>query len=164
MNLFTDRLDSPIGELRVAVDLQGRLVRLDLPPFPALAAVPDATRCAHVLAQLRQYFAGTRQQFELELAPVGTPFQQRAWQALRRIPFGSTCSYGAQAAMLGDANKARAVGTANGRNPIAIIVPCHRVVGSDGNLRGYAGGLPRKQWLLAHERAAAAQGRMAGAH
>lgn len=103
--------------------------------------------------QLAEYFAGSRREFDLALDPVGTPFQQRAWEVLRGIPYGATMSYGEQAAALGDAGAARAVGAANGRNPISIIVPCHRVVAASGNLTGFAGGISTKAWLLAHERA-----------
>ena len=101
--------------------------------------------------QLRQYFAGERQTFNLPLAAPGTAFQQQVWQQLTRIPFGQTQSYGELAQKLGNKNAMRAVGAANGRNPIAIIVPCHRVIGADGKLTGYAGGLGRKIWLLQHE-------------
>jgi len=101
--------------------------------------------------QLEEYFAGTRQAFDVPLDPVGTPFQLAAWQILRTIPYGRTLSYGEQAARLGDPNKARAVGAANGRNPLAIVVPCHRVVGSTGKLTGFGGGLDTKAWLLDHE-------------
>ncbi|MFO1076322.1 MAG: methylated-DNA--[protein]-cysteine S-methyltransferase [Planctomycetota bacterium] len=101
--------------------------------------------------QLAEYFAGARTRFDLELAPAGTPFQQRVWRALCAIPFGSTCSYGHIAARIGKPTASRAVGAANGRNPIAIVVPCHRVVGGDGTLTGYAGGLDKKRWLLALE-------------
>lgn len=103
-------------------------------------------------AQLDEYFAGTRTDFDLPLAPRGTPFQCAAWDALRAIPYGRTVSYGEQAARLGAPNKARAVGAANGRNPIPIVVPCHRVIGSNGRLTGFGGGLPVKAWLLEHER------------
>ena len=103
------------------------------------------------VAQLTEYFAGERTDFDLPLAPVGTTFQQQAWAALREIPFGETISYGDQAKRLGDAKKSRAVGAANGRNPIPIVVPCHRVVGSTGKLTGFAGGLDTKAWLLEHE-------------
>jgi methylated-DNA-[protein]-cysteine S-methyltransferase len=102
-------------------------------------------------AQLTEYFAGARTDFDLPLAPGGTAFQQQAWAALREIPFGATISYGDQAKRLGDANKSRAVGAANGQNPIPIVVPCHRVVGSTGKLTGFAGGLATKAWLLEHE-------------
>jgi methylated-DNA-[protein]-cysteine S-methyltransferase len=107
---------------------------------------------AQAVRQLEEYFAGERTEFDLPLDPVGTEFQQQAWQVLRTIPYGHTISYGEQAARLGDRNKSRAVGAANGRNPISIIVPCHRVVGSTGKLTGFAGGLGTKDWLLQHER------------
>ncbi len=103
------------------------------------------------VGQLDEYFAGTRTEFDLPLEPEGTVFQHRAWDALVRIPFGETISYGEQAVILGDKNKSRAVGAANGRNPIPIVVPCHRVVGSNGHLTGFAGGLDTKAWLLDHE-------------
>lgn len=101
--------------------------------------------------QLGEYFVGDRTEFDLALDAVGTEFQHAAWAALRRIPFAATASYGEQAEWMGDSNKARAVGAANGRNPISIIVPCHRVVGANGSLTGFAGGVETKQWLLAHE-------------
>jgi methylated-DNA-[protein]-cysteine S-methyltransferase len=104
-------------------------------------------------AQLTQYFAGTRRDFDLDLDPAGTDFQLRAWQALRTIPYGRTISYGEQAAELGEPAAARAVGAANGRNPLSIVVPCHRVVAASGALTGFAGGLDTKAWLLDHERA-----------
>lgn len=116
----------------------------------------DADRAGAVLhdaiAQLGEYFDGSRTQFDVALDPLGTPFQQDAWRILRTIPFGRTMTYGEQARALGDANKARAVGAANGKNPISIIVPCHRVVGGSGSLTGFAGGLEAKSWLLRHER------------
>lgn len=102
--------------------------------------------------QLGEYFSGERTDFDVPLDPVGTDFQQHAWTALRSIPFGTTVSYGEQAGRMGDKNKARAVGAANGKNPISIIVPCHRVVGSNGSLTGFAGGVDIKQFLLDHER------------
>ncbi|MBB3190595.1 methylated-DNA--[protein]-cysteine S-methyltransferase [Halomonas cerina] len=101
--------------------------------------------------QLTEYFAGTRRSFDLPLAPAGTDFQRRVWQALAAIPYGETRDYGEIAEQLGQRHSQRAVGAANGKNPIAIVVPCHRVIGRDGRLTGYAGGLGRKQWLLAHE-------------
>jgi methylated-DNA-[protein]-cysteine S-methyltransferase len=108
-----------------------------------------------VRAQLAEYFAGRRRDFDLPLAPAGTPFQQRVWQALRAIPYGRTESYGALAARLGQPGAGRAVGLANGQNPIAIVIPCHRVIGAGGALTGYGGGLERKRWLLALEASAA---------
>jgi len=100
--------------------------------------------------QLQQYFDGKRKSFELEIKPEGTEFQKQVWNELLNIPFGSTSTYSQQAIQLGDKKKIRAVGTANGKNPIAIIIPCHRIIGSDGSLTGYAGGLARKEWLLKH--------------
>ena len=108
-----------------------------------MAAVFD-----HVIAQLDEYFAGERTEFDVPLDPVGTEFQLRAWAALRRIPYGETRSYGEQARTIGAPAAVRAVGAANGRNPISIIVPCHRVVGSNGSLTGFGGGLDAKRYLL----------------
>ncbi len=110
------------------------------------------------IAQLTEYFAGRRTDFDLPLEPAGTEFQRQAWMALRSIPFGETITYGEQAAEMGDARKARAVGAANGQNPIPIVVPCHRVIGSSGKLTGFAGGLGVKAWLLEHERFALMRG------
>jgi len=116
-------------------------------PDPAAAILDAATD------QLAAYFAGERTAFDLPLDPGGTPFQKRAWAVLRTIPFGTTISYADQARRLGDARKARAVGGANGRNPLPIVVPCHRVIGSGGALVGFAAGTGSKAWLLEHERA-----------
>lgn len=102
--------------------------------------------------QLRAYFAGELTRFQLDLDSGGTPFQQRVWNALMRIPYGTTTTYGKLAMELGEPRAVRAVGAANGRNPISIVIPCHRLIGSDGKLTGYGGGLQRKQWLIAHER------------
>jgi methylated-DNA-[protein]-cysteine S-methyltransferase len=107
--------------------------------------------------QLRAYFAGRLFEFDLPLVPQGTVFQRRVWSELRGIPFGSTVSYAEIARRLGQPTAVRAVGAANGRNPIAIIVPCHRVIGANGTLVGYGGGLDRKQWLLRHEAATVAR-------
>jgi methylated-DNA-[protein]-cysteine S-methyltransferase len=104
-------------------------------------------------AQLAEYFSGARRDFDLDLDPTGTDFQLRAWGALRSIPYGQTITYGEQAAHLGEPGAARAVGAANGRNPLSIVVPCHRVVAASGALTGFAGGLDTKAWLLDHERA-----------
>ncbi len=101
--------------------------------------------------QLGEYFAGKRRSFDLVLAPRGTPFQMAAWEVLRTIPFGSTMTYGEQAAAMGNPRAVRAVGGANGRNPLAIVVPCHRVIGANGQLTGYASGVERKRWLLDFE-------------
>lgn len=125
---------------RPAVETLGKLVTVA--ESPVLAATAE---------QLGEYFAGLRREFSLPLAPAGSPFQHRVWAALRDIPFGELRTYGELAEMLGDRSMAQAVGSANGRNPISIIVPCHRVVGADGSLVGYAGGLERKQFLLEFE-------------
>lgn len=108
--------------------------------------------------ELDRYFAGTLKTFSVATAPQGTPFQCRAWAALCKIPYGATRTYAEQAAAIGSPNAYRAVGLANGRNPIAIIVPCHRVIGANGSLTGFGGGLPRKQFLLELERTAVARG------
>lgn len=145
--------DSPVGELRIAVDDTGRLLRIDFPGHhhEDPESRDDARRCAHVIAQLREYFAGKRTEFTLELRPEGTEFQLAAWRALRRIPFGRTATYQQQAERLGNPRAMRAVGAANGRNPIPIVVPCHRVIGKDGGLTGFGGGLACKRLLLDHE-------------
>jgi len=107
---------------------------------------------ADATAQLGEYFAAERRRFDLPLAPRGTEFQLRAWEALRQIPFGEVRTYAEQAAILGRPTAARAVGAANARNPLPIVIPCHRVIGADGTLTGFAGGLEAKRWLLEHER------------
>ena len=150
-------VDSPLGPLTLVVDDEGALVRLAMPdqrhlPDAAAFGERDDTVAADAVAQLAEYFAGTRTAFDLALNPTGTPFQHRVWGALRGIPYGETWSYGRLATHLGSPGASRAVGLANGRNPIGIVVPCHRVVGADGSLTGYAGGVARKEWLLAHER------------
>lgn len=150
-------LQTPVGLVRIVaaagvirrVDMETQDRFRDVPPD---AHRPDEPLLRRALEQLREYFAGARLSFDLPLDPVGgTPFQRRAWQALRAIPFGQTRSYGDQARAIGTPAAVRAVGAANGRNPLGIVVPCHRVIGSDGKLTGYGGGLPAKQWLLAHE-------------
>ena len=116
---------------------------------PPEGALPDSV--TEAVAQLRDYFAGIRQTFDFALNPAGTDFQKRVWQALLDVPFGTTLSYLALARRLCDEKAIRAVAAANGKNPLWIVVPCHRIIGSDGSLTGYAGGLWRKQWLLEHE-------------
>lgn len=112
-------------------------------------AASDLTAAA--CSQLDEYFSGLRREFELPLAPTGTPFQQKVWQALCDIPYGTTCSYKDIAVAIGNPKGVRAVGLANGKNPIAIVIPCHRVIGANGRLTGYAGGLDRKATLLSLE-------------
>lgn len=111
----------------------------------------DEEAFAEVIAQLRAYFAGELRDFDLPLKPAGTPFQQEVWRQLQTVPYGETVSYGELAQRLGKPGAARAVGLANGANPLPLVIPCHRVVGSDGRLTGYGGGLPLKEALLAHE-------------
>ncbi|WP_405203292.1 methylated-DNA--[protein]-cysteine S-methyltransferase [Dokdonia sp. LLG6352-1] len=111
--------------------------------------IPDALQEA--VKQLKEYFAGERSHFDLSLTPKGTTFQQKVWMELCTIPHGKTTTYLAMAKQLGDPKVIRAAASANGKNPISIIIPCHRVIGSDGSLTGYAGGLHRKKWLLEHE-------------
>lgn len=152
---------SPIGDLLLTAGDGGlsglHMLDGDDPP-PAPQRDDGAPALAMARAQLDAYFAGTLTTFSLPLELHGTPFQQRVWSALRSIPFGRTTSYGALARALGQPGAMRAVGLANGRNPISIVVPCHRVIGTDGSLTGYGGGLERKRWLLAHEQAVAAAG------
>jgi len=148
---------SPLGPLILVADGPA-LVGLYLGQSPARIAADwvlddRADPLAAATAQLAAYFAGELTQFELPLRPQGTPFQQRVWTALRTIPYGSTLSYGALAQRIGHPQAARAVGLANGRNPLSIVVPCHRVIGAKGELTGYSGGVERKRWLLAHEQA-----------
>lgn len=149
-------VDSPVGPLTlVAVD--GVLAGLSmenqrhLPPQGPPLGGPEPRDFREAIAQLDEYFDGSRTEFILPLHLEGTPFQQTVWNALRDIPYGETISYGQLAERIGRPTAARAVGLANGKNPIGVIVPCHRVIGSTGSLTGYGGGLERKQHLLAHE-------------
>jgi methylated-DNA-[protein]-cysteine S-methyltransferase len=145
--------DSDVGELLLTSDGTA-LTRLLFSPFavdPAWSEAPCAV-LDETVTQLRDYFAGARTDFDLPLAPAGTPFQITVWRALREIPYAETINYGQLALRVGNPNAARAVGLANGRNPISIVVPCHRVIGANGSLTGYGGGLDRKQTLLDLER------------
>ena len=145
-------IPSPIGPLYVERDEDDNVTRLFTAEHARFVdASPDEGSA--VATQLAEYFAGTRTAFDLPLAPIGTPFEQRVWEHLQTIPYGETTTYGEIARELGSV--ARAVGRANGANPISIIVPCHRVIGANGSLTGYAGGLPTKHQLLAHERGVA---------
>jgi methylated-DNA-[protein]-cysteine S-methyltransferase len=152
-------IDTPIGPLTLVAGPQGlREVRFPngRPVGPADGpARPDDPVLAQAATQLEEYFAGTRQDFDIPLDPHGSPFQLAAWRGLTTIPFAETVSYGEQARRLGHDGKARAIGAANGSNPLPVIVPCHRVIGSDGSLTGFGGGLETKAWLLHHERVVA---------
>lgn len=145
-------LGSPVGALLIAGDKSGLRKILFAEGRHRIEPAPkwreNARAFDEAVRQLKAYFSGDLRNFDLPLAPEGTPFQLRVWQELLRIPYGSTISYGELAARLGDPQSARAVGLANGANPIAIIIPCHRVIGSNGALTGYGGGLRNKKWLL----------------
>lgn len=155
--LHSTVIDSPVGPLTlVASDLGLRAI---LWPHERAGRVPlsdvvdgDHPVLTAATEQLGEYFAGTRQQFDLPLDPSGTAFQLDAWQALSHIPYGTTVSYATQASRVGRPKAVRAIGAANGRNPISIVVPCHRVVAANGSLAGFAGGLDNKRWLLNFER------------
>ena len=161
-------VESPLGPLTLIASPQGlrsvgwEEASIDVVSdggWPLSGSVLVADRCSATeilraaATQLDEYFRGLRTTFDLPLAPSGTPFQRSAWEVLRTIPFGHTMTYGEQARRLGGANKARAVGAANGRNPLSIIIPCHRVIGADGSLTGFSAGVERKAWLLRHEAA-----------
>ncbi|HEX6755169.1 MAG TPA: methylated-DNA--[protein]-cysteine S-methyltransferase [Mycobacteriales bacterium] len=150
--VFWTVVDSPIDPLMLVGDESGLRELLMAPHSPPPGAVEDRGPLAAAAAQLEAYFAGELTTWDLPLAPVGTAFQQKVWAALRAIPYGATMTYGEIAAGLGQPTASRAVGLANGRNPIAVIQPCHRVIGADGSLTGFGGGLDRKRWLLDHER------------
>jgi methylated-DNA-[protein]-cysteine S-methyltransferase len=149
MSTFYDTISSPVGPLRLAGD-GGALEHLQLAatgPAPA-GWRHDPAALAEAVAQLRAYFAGELREFALSLRPHGAPFQRRVWDALLEIPYGETAGYGELARWIGSPGAARAVGGANARNPIALVIPCHRVIAADGTLGGYGGGLWRKRLLL----------------
>ena len=153
-------VESPVGPITVVAS-GGALCGLFMDaqrhrPPDADFGRADGAPFASVIEQLGQYFAGQRTSFDLELAPIGSPFRLAVWEALRSIPYGRTASYGEVAGLIGKPGAARAVGLANGANPIAIVVPCHRVIGANGSLTGYGGGLERKRWLLDLEQRATA--------
>ena len=160
MIYYTTTVESPCGPLLCVVDEAGAVVRIEFGngrdaqkttermQNRGIEVVEDPARTAEVRRQLAEYFAGERREFDLALAPAGTPFERSVWDELRRIPFGETRSYGEIAQALGRPGAARAVGRANGANPIPIVVPCHRVIGSDGSLTGFGGGLDAKSRLL----------------
>ena len=153
----TTTMDTPLGLIRLYAEA-GSMVGIDFPghdsgwPQGAAADAADPALAAAV-RQLREYFAGGRTRFDLPLRPAGTPFQQAVWDALGAIPFGATCSYGEIAAAVQRPRASRAVGAANGRNTLPIVIPCHRVIGSNGSLTGYGDGMAIKRWLLDHEAA-----------
>ena len=164
--LLLDHLETPIGRIALVADEEGRLralgftaghPRMDrqlrLEPRETDSALTPASNPGGLTAALRAYFEGDLTAIDgLPVAASGTEFQQAVWRALREIPCGQTCSYGELARRIGRPAAVRAVGLANGANPVGIVVPCHRVIGSDGTLTGYGGGIERKRWLLEHER------------
>jgi methylated-DNA-[protein]-cysteine S-methyltransferase len=159
-SIFRSTLETPVGILQLTVNGDGRLVEILLPNRkPAAGSAEPSSAAARGMRaacdQLREYFLGERRIFDLPLKPAGSPFEQEVWAALLTVPYGATTSYGAIATALGLVNGARAVGRANGANPIPIVIPCHRVIGSDGSLTGYGGGLPLKRTLLELEGAIA---------
>jgi methylated-DNA-[protein]-cysteine S-methyltransferase len=163
MTRYTTTVTTPIGLLRVVGDGDALVALHPETMHPTRASqrtadelVEDAAPLQPIVDQLDEFFAGTRRSFDLELAPHGTPFQRDVWRALCTIPYGETATYGEIAAAIGRPTAVRAVGAANSRNPIMIVVPCHRVIGANGTLTGYAGGLDVKQCLLDLERRVAA--------
>ncbi len=153
--IYYHDMNTPIGLLRL-VGRRDALIAVDFlsnhpdqPPNPTWQA--DSAPLTDPINQFQEWFAGKRNEFDLALAPIGTPFQLQVWETLRQIPFGETWSYGQLAKAIGRPSASRAVGAANGRNPLPIVIPCHRVIGANGSLTGFGGGLPIKQWLLAHE-------------
>ncbi|MFT3807555.1 methylated-DNA--[protein]-cysteine S-methyltransferase [Arenimonas sp.] len=153
--MWFDDFKTPVGLLTVAVDRRGvRHIRFQSERHPIRIESEwkrDAGAAREVREQLMQYFAGERREFDLPLHPVGSEFQLQVWNTLAEIPFGQTWCYEDVARRLGDLKATRAVGAANGRNPLPIVLPCHRVIGKDGSLTGFGGGLPIKQYLLEHE-------------
>jgi methylated-DNA-[protein]-cysteine S-methyltransferase len=153
--VWYDYLSTPIGKLLLAADAKGlREVWFETGKHrqePAPSWQRDPTKVAFAATQLREYFAGERQHFDLPLHPLGTSFQVNVWLTLAKIPYGTTISYGELARRIDQPLAVRAVGAANGRNPLPIVLPCHRVIGSDGSLTGFGGGLPTKRFLLALE-------------
>jgi methylated-DNA-[protein]-cysteine S-methyltransferase len=142
---------APFGRLILAADDDGALAEIRFRGDPPDSWEPDDAALRFAAEQLDAWFAGRSQSFDLPLAPRGTEFQQSVWSALREIPYAETTSYGELARLLGRPNASRAVGAANGANPIPIVIPCHRVIGSNRSLTGFGGGLPVKRWLLDHE-------------
>lgn len=148
--IYRSLLESPIGWISIEAN-DSAITRIEFLDAEALPKPNEGDLTEQARTQLAQYFAGERHQFDLPLAPAGTEFQQHCWQALLNIPYGETRSYADQANAIAKPKAVRAVGSANGANPISIVVPCHRVIGKSGRLTGYAGGLDKKEWLLALE-------------
>lgn len=150
-------IETPVGILELKGDAEGLASVLFKDSENVVVSEKIPQELKNSVSQLQEYFEGKRQEFSLTLSPEGTDFQKRVWKQLQAIPFGKTTSYQQMANQLGDPKVIRAAASANGKNPISIIIPCHRVIGSDGSLTGYAGGLHRKKWLLEHENPSAQQ-------
>lgn len=142
---------SPLGTILLKADSQGITAVSFQDTKPAFIAYSNSSLLQNAVEQLDEYFKGYRKNFDLPLAPAGTDFQQSVWKELLQLSFGATITYLQLAKRLGNVKSIRAAASANGKNPLAIIIPCHRVIGADGKLTGYAGGLYRKKWLLEHE-------------
>lgn len=155
--LYQSLLESPVGQVGILATEEAIVEVAFIDDHP-MNDKPENALSREAKAQLEAYFTGGRREFDLPLAPRGTDFQRQAWTALQQIPYGETRYYAQQAILIERPKAIRAIGAANGANPIAIIVPCHRVIGKNGTLTGYAGGLNRKQWLLAFEREQAGTG------
>lgn len=145
------RIETPVGEMAAMVDHSGSLIRLEFLDHLVGAIEWRDGIAQETVEQLTEYFAGDRRVFDLTTAVTGSKFQERVWDTLCQIPYGTTITYGELARRVGAPGGYQAVGRANATNPLAIVIPCHRVIGADGSLTGYAGGLERKRWLLAHE-------------
>jgi len=150
VNRYLKSIESPVGRISIVTD-ETHLKSVTFSDEMIEASETQPEVLLRTVVQLNEYFEGTRTKFELDLSPDGTEFQRKVWQKLIDVPFGKTKSYREIAVELGSSLNTRAVGTANGKNPISIIIPCHRIIGQDGKLVGYAGGLDRKKWLLLHE-------------
>ena len=150
MKTYKAYYKSPLGPIEIS-GMQDSILAVDFVEdlLPGDADLPFCLKTC--LKQINEYFSGKRKEFLLKLDPQGTNFQKMVWQQLEKIPYGAVVSYGEIASIIGKPKASRAVGSANGQNPIAIIIPCHRVIGSDGSLTGYGGGLWRKEWLIKHE-------------
>lgn len=151
---YEDYLDTPIGILALSFNSNLELISAIFPSVDLKSPIANGLRnknIENVKKQFEQYFDGKRREFDIKISPPGTDFQKRVWKELLKIPYGKTSTYQQLANSLGDPKVIRAAASANGKNPISIVIPCHRVIGSDGSLTGYAGGLHRKKWLLALE-------------
>lgn len=149
-NIFKTTIETPVGYLELTSD-QHFLLSVSFAENPGITTDFQPDILKESVQQITEFFEGTRKEFDLKLKPAGTDFQLKVWEEVKKVPFGKTVSYLDIAIKTGSKNNTRAVGLANGKNPIPIIIPCHRIIGTNGKLTGYAGGLERKKWLLQHE-------------